>query len=61
MSLPPLYICACELFAHTRVCVCVSLLVLLIFGWLPHRCPFPELGPFTQTVSVSLLHVHMIG
>jgi hypothetical protein len=23
----------------------LSLLVILIFGWLPHRCPFPELEP----------------
>ena len=35
------------------VLVCLSLLVLLIFGWLPRHCPFPELGPLTQTFSVS--------
>ena len=39
---------------HPRLCAlcsysCVYLLVLLfIFGWLPHHCPFLELGPMTQ-------------
>jgi len=33
---------------------CLSLLDLLIFGWLPHHCPFPELGPFTQTFLAYL-------
>jgi hypothetical protein len=53
---------------HPRLCalctyLCVYLLVLLlIFGCLPHHCPFPELGPFTQTFLVSscyMLHVNM--
>ena len=44
---------------HPRLCTlcsysCVFLLVLLIiFNWLPHHCPFPELGQFNQTFSVS--------
>jgi len=33
------------------ILVCLSL--LLIFGRLPHHCPFPELGLFTQTFSVK--------
>jgi len=31
----------------TYVCACLSLLEILIFGWLPHRCTFPMLRPFT--------------
>ena len=34
------------------VCLCLSLLVILVFCWLPHHCPFLELGPFTQAFSV---------
>ena len=30
-----------------------SSLLLLIFGWLPHNCPFPELGSFTHTGSLK--------
>jgi hypothetical protein len=68
MLLPVLYIHACALSAHI-VCVCqrvykgftkwlcLSLLVLLIFGWLPHHCPFLKLGTFTQTFSVSLWYM----
>ena len=35
---------ACAFSADPRARVCLSLLVLLIFGWLPHHCPFPELN-----------------
>jgi hypothetical protein len=64
-----LYIHVCALFAHTCVCVCVCvcvclcvcvsnlLVLLLIIGWLPHHCPFPEVGPYTQTFSVSSSYV----
>jgi len=37
------------------VCVFLSLL-LLIFGWLPHHCPLPKLGPFTQISLVCLCY-----
>jgi hypothetical protein len=46
MLLPVLYIHACALCAHTRVS---------ISGWLPHHCPFPELGPFSVSLCYTLI------
>jgi len=41
------------------VCVCLSLLVLLIFGRLPHHCPFPELGLYSDILGLIVLHINM--
>jgi len=52
------YLCVCVCVC-VCLCVCVSnlLVLLLIIGWLPHHCPFPEVGPYTQTFSVSSSYV----
>jgi len=34
------------------------LLVLLIFGWLPHRCSFPELGPVADILGLIVSRLH---
>ena len=40
---------------HTRVCESISARATHLER-LPHRCPFPELGTFNQTFSVSLCY-----
>jgi hypothetical protein len=46
---------ACALSAHTRVRMPPSASATHLW-LLPHRCPFPELGPLTQTFPVSLCY-----
>jgi hypothetical protein len=44
--------------SHTRARVSIPASATR-YGWLPHRCPFPELRLLTQTYLVSLSHVSM--
>jgi len=46
---------ACLYAYHSYSCACLPLLVLFSFGVLPHRCPFPKLGLFTQTYCLGLI------
>ena len=60
MLLPVLYIHACALSAHTRARVRVSISASATHLWLAATpLSLPELGPLTQTFSVSSYYLHV--